>query len=203
MNTTTRTALRLLIATPLAASALAIGGFAGAAHAETPGFDPNPGPVIVQPHDDEDPRPEGPGDIALPEDDEDPRPEGPGDITNPEDEDEPEVPDDKDGPNPGDDEPEVPGDKDGPNPGDEPEDVPADEVPGEDVPADKKDKGNKGGKKDSVVEEGDAVVVPTRIDAGAGPVEEEGSGLTWLIVGGGAVAAAGSVLARKRTVATR
>lgn len=199
MNTTTRTALRLLIATPLAASALAIGGFAGAAHAD--GFEPGPAVIVAVPGDD--PRPEGPGDITLPEDDEDPRPEGPGDITNPEDEDEPgpQIPGDKDGPNPGDDDPQIPGDKDGPNPGDEPEDVPADEVPGEDVPADKNDQGNKGGKKD--VAESDAVVVPTRIDAGAGPVEEEGSGLTWLIVGGGAVAAAGSVLARKRTVATR
>lgn len=202
MNTTTRTALRLLIATPLAASALAIGGFAGAAHAETPGFDPNPGPVIVQPHDDEDPRPEGPGDIANPEDD-DPRPEGPGDITNPEDEDEPgpQIPGDKDGPNPGDDDPQIPGDKDGPNPGDEPEDVPADEVPGEDVPADKNDKGGKS-VKDAPAEQSDAVVVPTRIDAGAGPVEDEGSGLVWLLVGGGAVAA-GSVLARKGATATR
>ncbi|MCX6398592.1 MAG: hypothetical protein NTX33_01510 [Propionibacteriales bacterium] len=192
MNTTTRTALRLLIATPLAASALVIGGYAGVAQAETPAFDPTPGVIIAQPGDDEDPRPQGPGTISLPEDDEDPRPEGPGDISNPEDDDDPrpEGPGDITNPEDGDD-PEVPDDKDGPNPGDEPEDVPADEVPGEDVPADK-DESDKDVQVDAEVQ------VPNRIDAGAGAGEEEGSGLAWLLAGGGAIAAAGSVLARQR-----
>lgn len=87
MNTTTRTALRLLIATPLAASAIAFGGFAGTAHAD--GFEPGP-IIIAQPHDDDDPKPQGPGDITNPEDNDDPKPEGPDDLTNPEPGDKPE-----------------------------------------------------------------------------------------------------------------
>ncbi|MFC7504364.1 hypothetical protein, partial [Nocardioides sp. GCM10030258] len=86
MNTTTRTALRVLIATPLAASAIAFGGFAGTAHAD--GFEPGP-VIIAQPHDDEDPKPQGPGEIANPTPDEDPKPQGPGDIANPEDDEDP------------------------------------------------------------------------------------------------------------------
>ncbi|HWJ67028.1 MAG TPA: hypothetical protein VNT31_10150 [Nocardioides sp.] len=190
-STTASTALRLLIAVPLAAGAIALGG--GVAQAETPGVEPGPGPVIVLPGDDE-PRPEGPGDIANPE--EDPRPEGPGDITNPDEEDEPG--------------PQVPGDKDGPNPGEgeEPEDGPVD-VPA-DVPADEPkddlDVANGGGlhpldgRTDGAesVDSAD-VPVPNRIDAGAGPAADEpGTGLAWVLAGGGLLTAAGSVLARRR-----
>ncbi|MFW6866873.1 hypothetical protein ACOACQ_05755 [Nocardioides sp. CPCC 206347] len=221
MNTTTRTALRLLIATPLAASAIAFGGFAGTAHAD--GFEPGP-VIIVQPHDDEDPKPEGPaeiavpkddedpkpqgpGDIAIPKDDNDPKPQGPGDITNPEDNDDPKPhgpgdltngEDDNDPEGPGDltngeddNDPEGPDDLTNGEPGDKPEDVPADEVPADKAPAAGND-----------VSDADDVQVPNRIDAGAGS-DDEGMNLAWVLAGGGVLTAAGSVLARRKMTANR
>lgn len=215
MNTTTnrtaRTALRLLVATPIAASAIAFGG--GVAHAD--GFDPD-GPIVIANPD----GPKGPGDIANPDpepqpDPPAPEPEGPGDFEQPQpgDEPDPEVPDDKDGPNGGDEPgPHGPGDitnpedegPDGPDdianpePGDEPEDKPA-------------DKGDKGGKEDKgdkdvdVVNTGgliaaEDVPVPTRIDAGAGSTteDEQGMQLMWVLAGGGVVTAAGAAFARQR-----
>ncbi|KRB78361.1 hypothetical protein ASE01_03550 [Nocardioides sp. Root190] len=196
MKNTTRTALRLIIATPLAASAIALGGFTDLAHAETPGFEPDTGGTIAVPGDDEDPRPEGPGDIGIPEDDEDPQPDGPGDIGIPEDDEDPQ--------------PDGPDDLAIPEPGDGPEDV-----PGDDVPADKGgDKGDKGDKSDKGGKNGGNagdvngildVQVPNRIDAGVGPVasaDEQELTLTWVLAGGGLVVAAGSLLARQR-VASR
>lgn len=210
MFTTTRTALRLLLASPLAAGAIVLGGFAGTAHAD--GVEPGP-IVIAQPEDDgpqgpgeialpdsepqPDPAPEpdkGPGEITNPEDDGDPKPHGPGGFTNPEDDDEPgpQIPGDKNGPSPSDDDPQIPGDKNGPKPGDEPGDEPKDQP--KDEP------------KDEPVADGDDVdqvagttEVPNRIDAGAGPVDDEGDGtLAWVLVGGGVLTAAGAAAAAQR-----
>jgi hypothetical protein len=208
-NTTTRTALRLLVATPLAAGAIAFGG--GVAHADG-GFEPDGPIVIAQPDgngpkgpgeianpepapqpDPPAPKPQGPGDIAQPEGEgEDPQPHGPGDFTNPEGDDDPQPhgPGDLTSPE-GDDDPQGPDDLAIPEPGDQPEDEPA-------------DKGNKGDEDLDVANGGGLVAadvpVPNRIDAGAGSAttDEEGNGLVWLLAGGGAVTAAGSVLARQR-----
>lgn len=214
MNTTTRTALRLLVATPLAASAIAFG--AGVAQAD--GFDPD-GPIIIA-----NPEQEGPGDIANPEPEPQPDPpapedDGPGDKGAPngggDPEPNPEVPDDKGAPNGGDPEPipdgpdditnpddggpDGPDDFTNPEPGDEPEDKPADK-------GDKGGKGDKGkGDKDvDVVNTGgliaEEVPVPTRIDAGAASAteEEQGLELMWVLAGGGVVTAAGAAFARQR-----
>jgi hypothetical protein len=205
MNTTTRTALRVLIATPLAASAIAFGGFAGTAHAD--GFEPGP-VIIAQPHDDEDPKPEGPAEIAIPKDDEDPKPQGPGDIAIPKDDNDPKPqgpgditnPEDNDDPKPhgpgdltngeDDNDPEGPDDLTNGEPGNKPEDVPADEVPADKAPA----AGNDGS-------DADDVQVPNRIDAGAGS-DDEGMNLAWVLAGGGLVTAAGSLLVRRRMTST-
>ncbi|MCX6398941.1 MAG: hypothetical protein NTX33_03280 [Propionibacteriales bacterium] len=184
MNTTTRTALRVLIATPLAASAIAFGGFAGTAHAD--GFEPGP-IIIAQPHDDEDPKPQGPGEIAIPKDDNDPKPQGPGDIAIPKDDNDPKPQGPGDLTNGEDDnDPEGPGDLTNGDPEDKPEDVPADEVPADEVPADENDAADT-----------DDVQVPNRIDAGAGS-DDEGMNLAWVLAGGGLVTAAGSLLVRRR-----
>lgn len=200
MNTTTRTTLRLLIATPLAAAALAVG--AGVAQAETPAFDPMPGPVIVLPGDD-DPRPEGPGEITNPEGEDEPGPQIPGDKDGPNPgDDDPQIPGDKDGPKPGDDDPQIPGDKDGPNPGDGPEEVPGDEP--EDEP--KGDSEVPSGKDVDQVKDAAHIEVPSRIDAGAAatPTQDQDLGLAGVLAGGGLLIAAGAVVARQRmTGATR
>lgn len=212
MNTTTRTALRLLVAAPIAASAIAFG--AGVAQAD--GFEPN-GPIVIanpdgpkgpgdianpEPEPQPDPpapEPQGPGDIALPDDGDGPK--GPGDITNPEDDPKPDGPGDITNPEGGDD-PTGPDDIAIPEPGDQPEDVPA-------------DKGGKGGKGDQgkdgkgdkdldVVNTGgliaDEVPVPSRIDAGAASTTEgeQGMELMWVLAGGGVVTAAGAAFARQR-----
>lgn len=210
MNITTRTALRLLVATPIAISAVAFGG--GVAHAD--GFDPD-GPIVIANPD----GPKGPGDIANPDpepqpDPPAPEPEGPGDFEQPQpgDEPDPEVPDDKDGPN-GDDEPgphgpgditnpedggpDGPGDIANPEPGDKPEDKPADK-------GGKGDKGNKGDKDVDVANGGGLIAadvpVPSRIDAGAvsATEDEQGMELMWVLAGGGVVTAAGAAFARQR-----
>lgn len=208
MNTTTRTALRLLVATPIAVSAIAFGS--GVAHAD--GFEPN-GPIVIANPDDDGPKgpgdianpepepqpdppapePQGPGDIANPEDD---GPKGPGDIANPEDDPKPEGPGDITNPEDDDPKPEGPDDLAIPEPGDQPEDKPA-------------DKGGKDDKDVDVVNTGglvpdydDAadVPVPTRIDAGAASATEDEGGLQlmWVLAGGGVVTAAGAAFARQR-----
>ncbi|MFC5731044.1 MULTISPECIES: hypothetical protein [Nocardioides] len=188
MKNSTRTAVRLLIAAPLAASAIAVGG--GLAHADDnmdfqvrPGVvDPKPtGPTDIANPEPGPVDPTGPGDIKNPEPDEEP--ERPDDITNPEPDEEPEVPDDITNPEP-DEEPEVPDDLTNPEPGDDPgDDNPGDDnqdTPGVDV-------------------EGTAdVPVPSRIDAGAGASQDERIDLAWVLAGGGLVMAAGSLLARQR-----
>ncbi|HWJ09209.1 MAG TPA: hypothetical protein VNS46_07515 [Nocardioides sp.] len=176
-TTTARTALRLLVATPIAVSAIAFGS--GVAHADG-GFEPNGPIVIAQPDED---GPKGPGDIAnpepSPEPDPAPKPQGPGDIANPEGDDDPK--------------PEGPDDLAIPEPGDKPEDEPAD-VPAKDVDV------HNSGDVDQVDGVTEDVPVPTRIDAGAGSTteDEQGMELMWVLVGGGVVTAAGSVLARQR-----
>lgn len=208
MNTTTRTTLRLLVATPLAAAALSVG--AGVAQAETPAFDPTPGPVIVLPGDD-DPRPEGPGEITNPEGEDEPGPQVPGDKDGPNPgDDDPQVPGDKDGPNPGDDDPQIPGDKDGPNPGDGPADEPEDEPKDEpkDQPKDqpKGDSEVPSGKDVDLVKDAAHIEVPSRIDAGAAAAttQDRDLGLAGALAGGGLLIAAGAVVARQRmTGATR
>ncbi|NYI45695.1 hypothetical protein BJ993_002775 [Nocardioides aromaticivorans] len=214
-NRTARTALRLLVATPIAVSAVAFG--AGVAHAD--GFDPD-GPIVIANPD----GPKGPGDIANPEpepqpDPPAPEPQGPGDFEQPQpgDDPNPNGPDDKDGPNgeedpepnphgpgdianPEDGGPDGPGDIANPEPGDEPEDEPADKGgKGGD------DKGDKGDKEDlDVFNSGgliaDEVPVPTRIDAGAVSTTEDDQGLElmWVLAGGGVVTAAGAAFARQR-----
>ncbi len=215
MNSTTRTALRLLVATPIAVSAIAFGS--GTAHAD--GIPAGPG-VIVAPPPSGDPTPDGPGEIVLPEpkpepkpqgpDDleqpepepkPDPKPQGPGDITNPDDGEDPKPhgPDDIAHPEDGDDpKPQGPDDLAIPEPQDGPEDKPA--QPGS----------KPGPQADAPVQEApvvevaaqDAVDVPSRIDAGAGSAlaaeEEQGVDLMWVLAGGGVLTAAGSVLARQR-----
>lgn len=219
-STTTRTALRLLVATPIAISAIAL----GSATAQADPIPAGPGVIVAQPGDDPtpdgpgeialpepkpepkpqgpgdleqpkpepkpDPKPQGPGDITNPDDGEDPKPHGPGDITNPEDDDDPKpqgpgdlaIPDPQDGPE---DEPAEPGAQ----PGGKAGDGPAVTTPGQDVPA--AETAGQGG-----------VEVPSRIDAGAGSAlgadEEQGAELLWLLAGGGALTAAGAVLARQR-----
>jgi len=212
MNTTTRTALRLLVATPIAVSAIAFGS--GVAHAD--GFDPD-GPIVIANPD----GPKGPGDIANPEpepqpDPPAPEPQGPGDLEQPQpgDDPNPEVPDDKDGPhggedpepgpdgpgditNPEDGGPDGPGDIANPEPGDEPEDKPADK-------GDKGGKNDKGDKDVDVINTGGLIAadvpVPSRIDAGAASAteEEQGMELMWVLAGGGVVTAAGAAFARQR-----
>ncbi|WP_408896890.1 hypothetical protein ACJ5H2_18420 [Nocardioides sp. R1-1] len=202
MNTTTRTALRVLVATPLAAAALTVGGVAGlvgAAHAD--GEPAGPG-TIVLPLPDGDPQPEGPGEITHPEPGDDPQPDGPGDITNPDDGDEPgpQIPGDKDGPNQGDGpRPEGPGDIAIPDPQDKP-DTP-EENGGNGGHGDKDGKGDTDASVDQPRVASADVPVPTRIDAGAGA--EEGLQLAWLLAGGGAVTAVGSALAGRRLVRGR
>ncbi|MCR1783914.1 hypothetical protein KVF89_15340 [Nocardioides carbamazepini] len=202
MSTTTRTALRLLVATPLAAAALTVGGVAGivgAAHADaTPA---GPGTIALPlPGGDPQPNPQGPGDITNPEPGDDPRPDGPGEITNPEPGDDPgpQGPDDKAGPNPGDGpRPEGPGEIAIPDPQDKP-DTPVDQG-GKNVPGGKETKDTRDEPAAQPQVEAPAdVPVPTRIDAGAGAVQDEAGQLAWLLAGGGAMTAAGSVLAGRR-----
>lgn len=213
MNSTTRTALRLLVATPIAVSAIAFGS--ATAHADgipagpgvivapPPSGDPTPdGPgEIVLPEPKPEPKPQGPGDIANPEPKPDPKPHGPGDITNPDDGEDPKPhgPDDLAQPEDGDDpKPHGPDDLAVPDPQEGPEDKPAqpgsepgpqDDAPVQEAPV------------VEVAEQG-AVDVPTRIDAGAGAAlaadEEQGVDLMWVLAGGGVLTAAGSVLARQR-----
>ncbi|TWH01938.1 hypothetical protein L615_001400000010 [Nocardioides sp. J9] len=224
MHTTARTALRLLVATPIAAAAIAVGG--GVAHAD--GFEP--GPIVVaipgdgeptgpggftnpEPEPKPDPKPEGPGGFTNPEPGPkpDPKPEGPGGFTNPE-----------PGPKP-DPKPEGPGEitageDDGPRPdgpddlahpeeGDQPEDQPQDQ-PG-DEPADEPtaEDGGKGERPDGRTDVKDVdevggvteeVPVPTRIDAGSADAGEPDLGLTFGLAGGGLLAAAAALLARQR-----
>lgn len=185
MNATTRTALRVLLATPLAAAALTVGGVAGGvagvAHADGEPTDPG---TIVLPLPGGDPEPQ-------------PHPHGPGD---------------KDGPNPTDDQ----GDKDGPNQDDDPRPegpgefaapgpVDQPDVPGDGSQDDTVDEKKHHGKADQprVAAASADVPVPTRIDAGEGSAQEEGLQLAWLLVGGGAVTAAGSVLAGRRPARSR
>ena len=220
MNSTTRTALRVLIATPIAVSAIALGS--ATAHADGGPVPAGPGVIVAQPGDDPtphgpgeialpepepEPKPEGPGDIANPEPEPDPQPEGPGDITNPEDGDDPKPhgPGDITNPEDGDDpKPEGPGDLAIPDPQDGPEDGPAEPKDEADAP-----EGTTPADDAPVVEvaDRDAVDVPTRIDAGAGSAlaaeDEQGLELMWLLAGGGAVTAAGAVLARQRARRTR
>ncbi len=210
-NRTARTALRLLVATPIAVSAIAFGG--GVAHAD--GFEPD-GPIVIanpdgpkgpgdianpEPEPQPDPpapEPQGPGDIANPDDDgpkgpgdianpeDDPKPEGPGDITNPEDDDDPK--------------PEGPDDLANPEPGDEPEDKPADKGGKDEGKGDKDvDVVNTGGLVPDYSDAAD-VPVPSRIDAGAASAteEEQGLQLMWVLAGGGVVTAAGAAFARQR-----
>ncbi len=211
MNSTTRTALRLLVATPIAVSAIAFGS--GVAHAD--GFEPN-GPIVIanpegpkgpgdianpEPEPQPDPpapEPQGPGDIANPEDD---GPKGPGDIANPEDDPKPEGPGDITNPEDDDPKPEGPDDLANPEPGDEPEDKPADKG-GKDEGKDDKDVDvvNTGGLVPDYDDAAD-VSVPTRIDAGAAASateDEQGLQLMWVLAGGGVVTAAGAAFARQR-----
>lgn len=219
MNTTTRTALRLLIATPLAASAIALGG--GVAQADG-GFEPN-GPVVIAQPD----QPKGPGDIAIPTptpqpDPPAPEPQGPGDIAQPDKGDDPQPnpqgPDDK-GPNGGGQDPEPnpegPGDITNPDDGDDPKPEGPDDLANpeegddpdqpEDNPAEDADLDTDFGDGLDVANGGGLIAgtsdveVPNRIDAGAAS-EEQGSDMTlvWMLAGGGVVTAAGSVLARQR-----
>lgn len=203
MNSTTRTALRVLIATPIAVSAIALGS--ATAHADGGPVPAGPGVIVAQPGDD--PTPHGPGEIALPEPEPEPKPEGPGDIANPEPEPDPqpEGPGDITNPEDGDDpKPEGPGDLAIPDPQDGPEDGPAEPKDEADAP-----EGTTPADDAPVVEvaDRDAVDVPTRIDAGAGSAlaaeDEQGLDLMWLLAGGGAVTAAGAVLARQRARRTR
>lgn len=192
MNSTTRTALRLLVATPIAVGAIAFGS--ATAHAD--GIPAGPG-VIVAPPPSGDPTPDGPGEIANPEPKPEPKPQGPGDIANPE-------------PKP-DPHPHGPGDIALPDPQDKPG-QPEDQPEEQDQPA-----GPKHHPADApepkapvaepkVVEVADQadVDVPSRIDAGAGSAraadDEDGAELAWLLAGGGALTAAGAVLARQRRV---
>ncbi|MEV5003552.1 hypothetical protein [Nocardioides sp. LML1-1-1.1] len=202
MNSTTRTALRLLLATPIAVGAIAFGG--ATAHAD--GIPAGPG-VIVAPPPSGDPTPHGPGEIALPEPKPDPKPQGPGDITNPEPKPDPDPhgPGDITNPDPKPDpKPHGPGDLAIPDPQDKPDDEPAE-------PGDAPKPGPKGGHQTTPVDDEPAVEVanktgaidvPSRIDAGAGSAvavdDEQGLDLMWLLAGGGALTAAGSVLARQR-----
>jgi len=96
-TTRTATAFRILVATPLAAAALTVGGFAGlagAAHAD--GEPAGPG-TIVLPLPDPDPHPQPgpqiPGDKDGPNPGDGPRPEGPGEIAIPDPQDKPGKPD--------------------------------------------------------------------------------------------------------------
>ncbi|KRC53842.1 MULTISPECIES: hypothetical protein [unclassified Nocardioides] len=221
MNTTTRTALRLLIATPLAASAIAFGG--GVAHADV---NPNGPVVIAQPDapkgpgdianptptpqpDPPAPQPQGPGDIAQPDKGDDPKPQpnpqGPGDIKNPngggDPEPNPHGPGDITNPEDGDDpKPDGPDDITNPVDGDkpdQPEDNPAEDADLDTDFGDGVDVANGGG----LIADTSDVEVPSRIDAGAASADtqdEQGMSLVWVLAGGGVVTAAGSVLARQR-----
>ena len=92
-------------------------------------------------------------------------------------------PDPQPEPDPG---PQVPDDKDGPN------DDPGPHGPGDlGIPDDKDDDDDDGDDHDN----GGDVRRPTRVDAGA--PSENGMNLAWLLVGGGAVTAAGGFTARK------
>jgi len=201
-----RIARNLIIALPLSAAALTFG--AGAASADTPA----PGPVIVLPAGPGDPAPMGidnpepapepapvPDDKApVPPKDDEPNPgpqvPGPGDeITD--------VPDcthgcDGDG---------IPDDKDGPNDGDD-FDFPLDggcfedcDLPEEDpTPEDDTEVAK-------FVTEVAPVTTPTRVDAGLGTtndIDDNGLQLTWLLASGALVTVGGATLvARKRVQA--
>lgn len=207
MNSTTRTALRLLVATPIAVGAIAFGG--ATAHAD--GIPAGPG-VIVAPPPSGDPTPDGPGEIVLPEPKPEPKPQGPGDIANPEPKPDPhpDGPGDITNPEPKPDpHPHGPGDIALPAPQDKPG-QPEDQPEEQDQPAGPEHQPADGPKPAAPVAEpkvvevaGQADVdVPSRIDAGAGSAraadDEQGLDLMWLLAGGGALTAGGAVLARQR-----
>lgn len=208
MNSITRTAVRMIIATPLALGAVGVG--AGIAQADNPPA-PGPGLVIVNPIPEPEPEPqpvpEGPGDIKAPghvdpepHPQPNPVPDGPGEITN--------------GGGHGDPEPE-PGPLDGPDDftdgdgGDEPrpddftngdggdggedtpEETPADEGDTPEKPSDDLDVAN-GGPLTPIDYD-----VPNRIDAGEGSADGSME-LAWVLAGGGVVTAAGAFAARRR-----
>lgn len=166
-----RTVRILALAAPLATVAISLGA--------TPALaDPGDPDVLTQPtgHGDPEPKP------VI--DDKAPLPDDP---------DQPDVPDDKDGPNnDGDPEPDPgdgPDDKAGPNPGDGPDDKDGPK-PGD---TDEKEPGDKGDDNSSA----DAIITPTRIDAGAG-ARDEGMELAWLLAGGALVTASGAAYAVRR-----
>jgi len=192
MNSKIRT---LMIAVPLATAALTIG---------TPGLamaSDQPGPVIVMPVEG-DPKPM---DIAVPTPTPEPQPEVPDDKAPVPQDDEPAPQDPPIGPDDVTDVPDcthgcdgedVPDDKDGPNDGEEPGDFPLDQgcFEGCDLPEDPQD----------VDPEVKSIAIPTRVDAGlADGSTGAGAELSWLIAGVGLVTASGAAYAARTRTRSR
>ncbi|RNL60008.1 hypothetical protein EFK50_21725 [Nocardioides marmoriginsengisoli] len=189
MNRSIRT---LIIAAPLAVAALTLTPGAALA-ADGPvivapvGGDPKP-MDIAAPTPAPQPVPDGPGEVSNgkpkpthpkphhPQ----PNPDGPGGITD--------TPDCTHGCGGND----VPDDKAGPNPGN---DKPGDDKPGTPDAGDEPDAGkNQGGATDSIS-------IPTRVDAGAASADspsENGLDLTWTLAGGALLVASGAAFAARK-----
>ncbi|GAA4807836.1 hypothetical protein ACFQ0K_02420 [Nocardioides caeni] len=213
MNAITRTAVRMIIATPLAIGAIGVGAGVAQAESITPGPglvivnptpdpepQPNPlpqgpgeikdnGPVDPEPHPNPNPQPEGPGDIkdhdpVDPEPHPNPQPDGPDEITDGDGGEEPRPDDFTDGD----------GGQPEETPEETPEDTPADEQVANGGGLEPTDEAGGSGEVEAVSYE-----VPNRIDAGAG-AEDGSMELAWLLAGGGIVTAAGAFAARRRLV---